>query len=77
MKSVRESRFLRSDGREFQRWGAERLKAPLPMVTRRAGGRDREVDRGGRSEGTGRGGDVEEFGQIRRGKVEDGLERKQ
>ena len=33
--------------------------------------------RGGRSEGTGRGGDVEGFGQIRRGKVVDGLERKQ
>ena len=27
------------------------------------------MDRGGRSEGRGRGGDVEEFGQIRRGKV--------
>ena len=35
------------------------------------------MDRGGRSEGTGRGGNVEEFGEIRRGKVMDGLERKQ
>ena len=35
------------------------------------------MDRGGRSEGTGRGGDVEEFGQIRRRKVMEGVERKQ
>ena len=32
------------------------------------------MDRGGRSEGTGRGGDVEEFGQIRRVKVMEGVE---
>ena len=35
------------------------------------------MDRGGRSEGTGRGGNVEEFGQVGRGKVVEGLECKQ
>ena len=35
-KRDREVRFLRSGGREFQSWGAERLKALLPMVLRRA-----------------------------------------
>uniref|UniRef100_UPI0037E88A1A interleukin-17 receptor A n=1 Tax=Semicossyphus pulcher TaxID=241346 RepID=UPI0037E88A1A len=30
--------FRRSGGREFQSWGAERLKALAPMVLRRAGG---------------------------------------
>uniref|UniRef100_A0A8P4GFG9 Echinoderm microtubule-associated protein-like 4 n=1 Tax=Dicentrarchus labrax TaxID=13489 RepID=A0A8P4GFG9_DICLA len=36
-----ESRFLRCSGSEFQSWGAEQLKALLPMVTRRAGGTER------------------------------------
>ena len=36
-KSI-ESVFLRSGGSEFQRWGAERLKARAPMVERRADG---------------------------------------
>ena len=36
-----------SSGSEFQSWGAERMKAPHGDKT---GGRDREVDRGGRSE---------------------------
>ena len=40
---------LMSGGREFQRRGAERLKALAPMVDRRAGGDD-EVGGGGRSE---------------------------
>ena len=55
--------------------GGRVAESPAPQGEE-VGGRDREVDRGGRSEGTGRGGDVEEFGQIRRGKVVDGLERK-
>ena len=55
--------------------GGRVAESPAPQGEE-VGGRDREVDRGGRSEGTGRGGDVEELGQIRRGKVVDGLERK-
>ena len=39
-----ESRFLMSGGREFQRWGAERLKALAPMVDRRAGGTTRLME---------------------------------
>ena len=35
---VIDSMFLMSGGREFQRLGAERLKALAPMVDRRAGG---------------------------------------
>ncbi|KAK7918955.1 hypothetical protein WMY93_010239 [Mugilogobius chulae] len=38
LKSGRESVLRRSGGREFQSWGAERLKALPPMVTRRADG---------------------------------------
>ena len=41
---VIESRFLISGGREFQRWGAERLKALEPMVDRRAGGTFRVME---------------------------------
>ena len=33
--------FLRSGGSEFQSWGAERLKALLPIVLRRAEGTER------------------------------------
>ena len=36
--------FLSWDGNEFQRWGAERLNALLPMVVRRAEGTDRCVE---------------------------------
>ena len=63
-----------SSGSEFQSWGAERMKAPHGDKT---GGRDREVDRGGRSEGTGRGGNEEEFRQVGRGKIMEGLQCKQ
>ena len=38
LKAETESIFLMSGGREFQRRGAERLKALDPMVDRRAGG---------------------------------------
>ena len=41
LKMGSESQFLMSGGSEFQSWGAERLKALLPMVLRRAGGTER------------------------------------
>jgi len=40
----RESILRRSGGSEFQSWGAERLKALLPMVTSRAGGTVRWIE---------------------------------
>ena len=43
-------------------------QSPAPHVDK-ADGRDREVNRGGRCEGTGRGGNLEEIGHIRRGKL--------
>lgn len=43
LKWESESMFLSEGGREFQRRGAERLKALLPMVVRRAGGTDRRM----------------------------------
>ena len=37
--------FLKSGGKEFQSWGAERLKALLPMVLRRAVGTARWMEK--------------------------------
>ena len=44
MKIGRESQFRRSGGREFQSWGAERLKALPPIVLRRARGTERWME---------------------------------
>ena len=44
LKVESESMFLMLGGREFQRRGAERLKALAPMVVRRAGGTVRLMD---------------------------------
>lgn len=51
--------FLSWDGNEFQRRGAERLKALLSIVVRQAEGTDRCKE-----ESEGGSGNVEEVGQI-------------
>lgn len=66
-----ESKFWRSRGREFQRWGAKRLKSLLPIVLRQAEGQrcmeeEEEELREGRSD------HVVEVRQIWRGEVMNG-----
>ena len=73
LKRDREVRFQRSGGREFQSWGAEHLKALLPVVLRQAEGTVRWVEGEDLREWLWSG-DVEKVRQIWRGKVVDGFD---
>ncbi len=68
----------RSGGTEFQSWGAQRLKALLPIITNNKANRENsEMDGGRGSERVSMCGNMEEVKKIRRSEIMNGFKREE